>query len=283
MSELSSEFSRTSRQNNCRDVWLPELLAVTNTLGSQASTGRHWSMCSGFPDLTIDGLSSDDSSPAASTAFNIGATAHDTNFSPPSVADTRTETRLISATSDAMLPSDDTKADDKQEEKLLAEFYPAIKKGAYETAKKAGKELLELQKHKYGKNSKEVTLTLYLLGRVYEADRDYKAARESFTEGVETAQKAFSKPDNVMTALLLCARGRTKALLGDLNASAEDYSKALPMYEADSEKLQAPDFAPLIEGYQEYAVVLEALGRKDEAAKQRKRANELQDKIEKKQ
>ncbi|CAN5200280.1 hypothetical protein BH10CYA1_BH10CYA1_49030 [soil metagenome] len=171
----------------------------------------------------------------------------------------------------------DEKPKDPNEDKFAKAGYKAYLTGDYKEAEKQYKSLLEVNEKQYGKDSKEVAFTNELLGSTCEKDKRYAEAKTYYKQSAEVTGKASGK-DHYDTGLQLNNAARMDHQLKNWKEAAAGYKSAVAILAAEKNGPSSDNgkMTDATTALKSYADVLKELGEKDEAAKQLKRAAEIE-------
>ncbi|MBS1953238.1 MAG: tetratricopeptide repeat protein [Cyanobacteria bacterium SZAS-4] len=169
------------------------------------------------------------------------------------------------------------KPKDPNVEKLEKAGYKAYLSGDFKEAEKQYKALLELTEKTPGKESKEAASINEILGSTCEKDKRYADAKAYYKQSAEVTAKLSGK-DHYDTGLQLNNVARMDHQLKNWKEAAAGYKSAVAILAAEkngpsSENGRMTDATTALKNYAE---VLKELGEKDEAAKQLKRAAEIE-------
>ena len=149
----------------------------------------------------------------------------------------------------------------------------------YKDAEEAAKDLLSLREKTYGKDSREVALTLNILGGIYADDGKFAKAKGYYERGARVSKVCFETEDNVMTALFTANTALMDAYLGNLDKGKAGFKEAVRIYDKNGEaaiaRLGDKGIKHVAGVYSAYALILEASGDKAEALKQREKAAKI--------
>ncbi|MBI2809269.1 MAG: tetratricopeptide repeat protein [Candidatus Melainabacteria bacterium] len=171
----------------------------------------------------------------------------------------------------------DDKPKDPNEDKFAKAGYKAYLSGDYKEAEKQYKSFLEISEKQYGKESKEVAFANELLGSTCEKDKRYAEAKAYYKQSAEITGKASGK-EHYDTGLQLNNVARMDHQLKNWKEAAAGYKSAVAILAAEKNGPSSDNgrMTDATTALKSYAEVLKELGEKDEAAKQLKRAAEIE-------
>jgi tetratricopeptide (TPR) repeat protein len=172
---------------------------------------------------------------------------------------------------------------DDKKSSLQIELLKAVREGALQKAEQIQKKLIALQEEVYSKNSGEVALALAAAGQLCTLDGRFADAKAYYIQGIEVSRVAYGVKDNPMTAFHTAQKAEMSIKLRNWKVAADECKEAIRIFETgDITKLGDRGMHHVARTHLRYASALLNLGQKEEAAKERDKANRIVDMIEKK-
>jgi tetratricopeptide (TPR) repeat protein len=172
--------------------------------------------------------------------------------------------------------ADTTKGGTEVLVRMMRQIAEIMRKDASDPAKQERdlQELLSKEESAHGKKSKEVSQLLNFIGRAFEGEGEYARAEKYYKQGVDAAKTAFGE-NSFITGLAIQNVAHMENLQGHYDKAVPYYQQALRIYEANHPESDVAIASETIDTLKDYAQVLDALGRHDEAKKARDRIKQI--------